>query len=351
VVRASSQMSPNDNFRVGIVSWGPNTPTAPDPDTWIGLNGAERNDYAKFEEFPWGSRGVGFISFFGTPQNRYFMDGATAKVKADNSGYNWVRSHTTKKRRSGVIKGITRPVNVNSIVIESASITQLPPQILPDEDFKVVINGKNFGANPNVVLSGYDVEVTGSNATAIDLKLSTPPGKVPQEPIVLIVTNTQTKESQSRSDLFTLQQVNNNGPRITGINPARGNKDVGVITLTGQRFETAEKLRVLFGDTVVKVLSVAGDGSSASVELPSGGLPSEGARNVTVQNMSGTGTVSGQDTMINGFYYENSVTRPKLFLFCAPGGPAGESSAGDWAMVLLTLSALTGLALRRRSMQ
>jgi PKD repeat protein len=55
VVRAAPNMTPNDNFRMGIVNWGPNTPTEPDPDTWAALSGNERNDFSKFEEFPWAS--------------------------------------------------------------------------------------------------------------------------------------------------------------------------------------------------------------------------------------------------------------------------------------------------------
>src|SRR5690606_6276428 len=61
VVRASEGMQTDDNFRMGIVSWGPSTPTEPDPYIFFRLNGPEREDYKKFQEFPWGNRGVGFI--------------------------------------------------------------------------------------------------------------------------------------------------------------------------------------------------------------------------------------------------------------------------------------------------
>ena len=350
VVRAGGSMSPNDNFRLGIVSWGPNTPSEPDPDTWASLNGPEREDFRKFEEFPWGQRGLGFVSFFGTPQRSYFMDGAEAKFRDDGSGVPFIRSHSTKKRRSGVVKAITRPVNATSLVIESATQVVLPPQVLPGETFQVVINGRGFGTRPVVNLSGYTVEILEATNTRIAIALTTPPPIVPVEPIVLIVRNPDTNDAQSRSDLFTLEQVSTEGPRVLGVNPARGNSNAFPVTVLGDRFPSVEKIQISFGTTVMVVKAVSADGKSAMVELPSGGLPGEGARDVTVSELRANATVLASDTLVNGFYYENNVVRPEkgAFFICAPGGPAGESNHGDWALIVLTLGGLVVITARRR---
>lgn len=350
VVRAASTMTPNDNFRVGIVNWGPNTPSEPDPDTWATLTGPERDDFRKFQEFPWGQRGIGFISFFGTPQRSYYMDGTTAKFRDDNSGIEWVRSHSTKKRRSGVIKAVTRPVNATSLVISSADKTQLPPQILPGETFQVVINGKGFGTRPVVNLSGYTVQVVGATDTAITLSLSTPPPIVPVEPIVLIVRNPDTNDTQSRKDLFTLEQVSTDGPRVFSVNPSRGDSNAFPVTVIGDSFPARENIQIRFGDTLMTVNAVSADGKSASVSLPPNGLPGEGLRSVTVSKVRANGTVEASDTLVNGFDYVNNVVTPtkEAFFFCAPGGPAGESGRGDLAVVGLTLGVLAVVSVRRR---
>ena len=85
VLRASNAIEADDNFRVGIVSWGPNTPTSPDPDTFARLSGVAREEFALFEEFPWADRGLGFITFFKEPQIRYFLDGNKARQEPDAS--------------------------------------------------------------------------------------------------------------------------------------------------------------------------------------------------------------------------------------------------------------------------
>jgi hypothetical protein len=58
VARASARMPENTTFTAAIVSWGPNTPTEPDPDTFIlpESPGTPNDHYDLFSEFPWGSR-------------------------------------------------------------------------------------------------------------------------------------------------------------------------------------------------------------------------------------------------------------------------------------------------------
>jgi hypothetical protein len=234
-------------------------------------------------------------------------------------------------------------------VIDSASQTTLPPQILPDDNFQVVIRGRGFGTNPDVHLSGYTVEVLGASDTAIDLRLRTTPEVVPQEPIVLIISNLDKNETQSRSDLFTLEQVSTDGPRITAVVPARAKASDFPVTIVGENFPSLDKVRVYFGLALMNAVSVSPDGKSILVQLPVGGLPGDGLRNVNVQELKANQTIAAQDTLIDGFYYDNPVVTPNKGFLCAPGGPAAESAGGDWLVISITLLALAAFTLRRRA--
>ncbi len=70
VVRPSNKMALGDTFQAAIVSWGPNTPTEPDPDNFAPsivpgqLPGQKEDEFDIFSEFPWGARGVGYITLF-----------------------------------------------------------------------------------------------------------------------------------------------------------------------------------------------------------------------------------------------------------------------------------------------
>jgi PKD repeat protein len=347
VMRASENMQVRDNFRVGLVSWGPNTPTEPDPDTWASLPGEDRNEFSKFVEFPWGARGLGFITFFKTPQVHYFMDGYRAGQKADNSGVNWLRSQTAKKRRSGVVTAQTRPISPTSVIIESASVTKLPSQTLPGQSVSVVIYGKNFGTSPAVLLTGYDVQVTQATNTAISISLSTAAGAVPQEPLVLIVRNPATNEEASRSNLFYLIPGNTNAqPVISGVSPARGAQKDFPVRVLGANFAGRENVEVLFGRTLMPVIDVPADGKSIQIGFPMGGLPVAGALDVTVRNKD----KAAESVLVNGFEYVNDAQRPRKdgFFGCGPG--SGEKSSGGTgdalAMALMSLALAWPLARR-----
>ena len=343
VVRAAQGMQVGDKFRAGIVSWGPNTPTEPDPDTWANLPGEDRNDYTKFREFPWADRGVGFVTFFKNPMKRYFMDGAVAGVRDDNSGFNWLRSHSFKKRRSGLIEARVRPVGPTSMVIDAASEQQLPSQTLPGDCFPFVIYGSHFGANPVVVMSGYDVAITSVSDTAISLCVSTRAGVVPQEPVVLLVRNPVTGEEVSRSDLFTIVTGSAlHRPKITGVTPSRGTKDIFPVTVTGENFGRIENMQVSFGGTLMPVLAVSADGTSITVGFPTGGLPDPGKLDVTVRDAS----KSMQDVLLGGFEYENQAVKKKFFGLLACSG--GDDTAAGWADMAVLLAAAGALFAARR---
>jgi len=63
VIRTSGDIAQEDDFSVGIVSWGYDTPTGVDPDTFTAPPQPLQpsDEYRKFDEHPWGSRGLGFI--------------------------------------------------------------------------------------------------------------------------------------------------------------------------------------------------------------------------------------------------------------------------------------------------
>lgn len=345
VLRASQQMDVGDTLRAGIVSWGPNTPTEPDPHIWAGLAGDARFDYLKFREFQWAERGLGFITYFKEPQIHYFLNGATGVQRPDTSGYAWLRSSCTEKRRSGVITARNRPVGPRTIEIASVSQSQLPVQTLPGVGFSFVIYGTNFGTDPMVALSGYNVTVNSATDTAIRITIETRDDVVPQEPVTLIIRNTQTGEEVSRSDLFTLTAGSTNaGPKISKVMPPSGRKDDFPVVVCGENFFDADSLVVHFGKTLMPIQEVSEDGTAITVTFPLGGLPTPGMLDVYVTS---NGANSGQDVLINGFEYLNPESREKVSFFgCQPATDAPHGVAGD--LVLMAILALVLVVSRRR---
>ena len=339
VVRPSEQMSDRDKFRIGIVGWGPNTPTEPDPDTWAVLDSEERNAFSKFQEFAWGSRALGFITFFDDPDTRYFMINGVAGQQPDNSGFGFLRSHTLVKRRTGTIVARERAISPVSVVIESASVTELPSQTLPGQQFSLVIRGQNFGANPTVILAGYDVEIDQATDTAISISISTSAGAVPEEPVVLIVRNPDTGEEATRSDLFSLTAGGvNQTPNISAVRPNKGDENAFPVEVVGTGFANRENVEVKFGRTRMPVLAVNGGGTSISVGFPASGLPDTGPLDVMVRNTA-KGT---EDILIGGFEYVNDAQRVKFhgWLGCAPSTVEAGNLLGDALVVFLALAGL-----------
>lgn len=354
VVRAAHAMNENDNFRMGLVSWGPNTPSEPDPDTWANINSESRNEFAQFREFPWAVRGLGFITFFKTPPVHYFMDGAVAGAREDASGLNWIRSHSSQKRRSGVITAKNRAVGPFSVVIDAVTPNQVPSQTLPGVPFNVVIRGQGFGTSPTVNLSGYEVTVRSATDTTISIDISTEAGSTPTEPIVLIVRNPARNESDSRSDLFTLVAGNAaKKPVVSGVKPSRGTEHDFPVEVRGLNFATDGNMQVLFGKTLMQIISVRPDGTGVSVGYPIGGLPAPGPLDVMVRNTGDRDNNPNndpQDVMLNGFTFVNDANRPAKtgFFGCGPTEATQGSGLGD----LLVLAGVAGMLLfvsRRRA--
>ena len=347
VLRASQDMDVGDNLRAGVVSYGPNTPTEPDPHIWAGLEAEGLYDYLKFREFPWADRGVGFVTYFKTPQISYFLNGAKGVQRPDTSGYNWLRSSSTEKRRSGVITARNRPIGPRTIEITSVSQNVLPIQTLPGQGFSFVIYGSNFGASPMVALSGYNVTVDSATDTAIRVTIETRDDVVPHEPVTLIVRNPESGEEVSRSDLFSLSgNMNITGPKVLRVEPESGRKDDFPVVVVGENFFDADHLEVHFDGTLMPILEVSADGTAITVGFPLGGIPQPGMMDISV---SSTGANSGKDILVDGFEYINPESREKVRFFgCNPADGTSSGAGGDLAL-LGTLMALLAFAGRRRA--
>ncbi|NLV46257.1 MAG: hypothetical protein GXY07_17350 [Candidatus Hydrogenedentes bacterium] len=349
VLRAAQGMQVGDNLRAGIVSYGPNTPTEPDPHIWAGFETDGQYDYLKFREFPWADRGVGFVTFFKEAPTWYFMNGYNGVQRPDTSGYNWIRSSSTEKRRSGLVTARNRPIGPQTIEITSVSQSVLPIQTLPGQGFSFVIYGTNFGTNPTVVLSGYNVTVDSATDTAIRITIESRDDVVPQEPVTLIVRNPETGEEVSRSDLFSLTgNMSITGPKLLRVDPSSGRKDDFPVTILGENFFDTANLAVHFDGTLMPILDVSADGTAITVGFPIGGLPQPGLLDVSV---SSTGANSGKDILIDGFEYINPESREKVRFFgCSPA--TGESAGIFGDLVLLAaLVVLLAVSGRRRGVQ
>lgn len=345
VIRPSDKMRVGTNFRVGIVNWGPNTPTEPDPDTWARLSGEQRNDFTKFREFPWALRGLGFITYFKQPPVNYYLDGYRARADVDNSGVRWVRTHCTKKKRTGVMTAINRPISPTTLLIESTSVSQIPIQILPGQEYPFVIYGKNFGTNPLVKVSNYQVRIIKSSDTSVSVAVSNIPGVIPTEPVILFVKNSTTGEEAWRTDLLTLTSSPVGVvPIVDSVIPNRGTSKDFPVTVKGNRFSPLGKVQVIFGETIMPVLSVSPDGTSISVGFPLGGIPTVGLIDVTVKNLD-QGT---QYTLAKGFEYVNDAQRPTKKLLFGCGYSKDSRGLGsylsDFGIVLFIMSILVSYA-------
>jgi hypothetical protein len=346
VIRASNEMHTGDKLRAAIVSWGPATPTEPDPHIWANLPGEDRHDYKLFREFIWAERGLGFVTHFKEPPLYYYMDEARAGQRADRSGYNWIRSHSAVKGRSGVVTAKKRAEGPRSLSIDSVSQRVLPVQTFAGAPFDFLIRGNNFGDIATVALSGYEVTVLRSANEEIHVSIETRDGIVPQEPITLIVRNPKTGDEMSRSDLFSLSNtVTVKGPKIFGVYPSVVRKEDFPVTMKGANFAGNDFVAVHFGETLMPVLDISEDGTAMKIGWPQGGLPVPGKLNVAVRTQ---GVNGGQTVMVDGVEYINPEIRNKAGLLGC--GPAEESGRIGWLGDLTLLAAL-GAALtfsRRR---
>lgn len=322
VVRASDRIDEGDDFSVGLVGFGPNTPTEPDPDTFSFPLPPEliTGEVNKFRAFAFMQRALGFVSFFEEPPVLHYLEGHDARSEPDASGFNWIRTHTNKFVKSNRMIGDRRRANPAAVLIESTSVSVIPTVIQPGDTFTFVISGINFGSSPVVTLSSYDVTILESADDEISVRLRNRDGVTPTEPLVLSVRNTQNGTQDTRTDLLRLSSSDQPQPNITSISPDSGGQDAFPVTIRGSNFNMLPRVQVLFDGVRMPIRSVSVAGDQIVVNFPLGGFPNTGALNVTVRNLTALGELEGEDTLIDAFVFVNRPATTPCFVATAAYG-------------------------------
>ncbi|MDZ4859472.1 MAG: CFI-box-CTERM domain-containing protein, partial [Candidatus Hydrogenedentes bacterium] len=297
VIQTSNDIQIGDDFRVGMASWGPNTPTEPDPDTFPPPPATRTGEFDVFSEFPWGQRAIGLITFF--QDETYFKQ----YPEEDNSGFNWVRSSINKSVQTGVILAGDDVSNPDDLIIDDVSPNVLPKNIT-GAGFTLTITGENFGSSPTVTLDGVSLTVVTSSETLITALI---PGGTTLDTdgdgeVTLRVDDPSTGNFDRFSDfeIDTTGTGGGNAPVIISITPDEGNRDVFPVTITGENFSNEPVVRF---EGVLMPIQGTPTSTEVRVSFPVGGLPFTGPLDVQVRNKKGLLGVKP-----NGFNYINSPT-------------------------------------------
>lgn len=301
VIRTSDNIQVGDDFRLGLVSWGPNTPSEPDPDTFPPPPASRIGEFDVFAEFPWGARALGFISFF--TDEPYYKQ----YPEEDNSGFDWVRSTANKALQSRTITATEGVIQGDDVAITSVVPSQLPKDV-PAGGVTIAITGQNFGNTPIVTLDGVALTIVSASNTQI---IATIPGGTTVDPdndnkATLRVTNSTTGKFAVYSAFTIVPGGGGTPPSISSVNPSSGGKTVFPVTISGSNFDDP---KVFFEGTIMPVQSWTP--TSITVGFPVGGLPLTGPLDVTVQNQ----TTDLFAVKPDGFNFVNS-----------PGGGGGGGS-------------------------
>jgi hypothetical protein len=303
VIRTSDRIEAGDDFSAGIVSWGPATPSAPDPDTFPPPPFAPQDEFDKFQEFPWGSQAIGLVTMFREPP--------------DATGFRFLRSSVAKNEQSNVILATAISVNPSDVAISGASPSLLP-LLVGAGGTNVTIAGVNFGSAPQVFFNATLAEIISSSDGEIEVRI--PAGtafEVGVDTVVVRVINTETGKSASRSDLFEVRDGDlPDAPTITSISPDRGTSAVFPVVITGTGFASPT---VFFGTTQMPVRPGA-TATRIEVDFPAGGLAQTGFLDVRVV-VQRDGFIL-EASSLGGFNYENLpvTTRPCFIATAAYGG-------------------------------
>ncbi len=211
VVRTSPAAQAGDDFQIGLVSWGPPTPSAPDPDTFPpGL--AEPDEFELFNEFPWGSRAIGYVTMFKDPP--------------DPSGLRFIRTQASRAVATSVIT--INPALTTPVVIDNVNPREVPSN--PQGGLLFQIAGSGLGANPQVLLDGIPIPITSVDPAGTFITLTLPDGiTFAGNFVVLTVQNPATGDSATRADLISVFEQ----PQITGTSIAEIPRErAGDITIT-----------------------------------------------------------------------------------------------------------------------
>ncbi|MFP4500540.1 MAG: hypothetical protein ACLFTT_06025 [Candidatus Hydrogenedentota bacterium] len=356
VVRPSRRLDEGDAFSIGLVSWGPTSPTAPDPDSWTNawgeLNFEQRDEFVKFKGFPWADHALGFITMLKEQPRRYWFDGAVAKSEIEDNGFDYIRSSCTQKVQSNKLVATSPQIGPRTLVIEETTPvnargrTELPSQTLGDESVTFVVHGQGFGTQPMAVLSGYDVTVSNAKDTSFQVRARVAADGVPSEPVVLIVRNPETGNEANRDDLFTLVEGSPEvRPQIASLAPRRADSGDFPVEVRGTDFDADAGVEVRFGETVMPVQSVTP--TRIVVGFPVGGMGSVGDLDVRVRNLG-----SGHDDIAAAaFEYVNGAQRNTKVFLCgvaAKEQSGGKLAASDLLIVLMVVVLLAGAQWARR---
>lgn len=305
VLRPSQELAVGDDFRVAVVSMGPNVPSEPDPDTFPPPGELELGrvgEWELFNEFPWGYRAIGLVT-------RY-------RQSPDPTGLTFVRSTVNKAKQTRTITADREIFDPNSVQIDSVNPTTLPAQV-PTAGLSLVIRGSGFGTQSAPIvsfISGEDddsvpIEVLGFTDLTIDCMI--PAGSELAEPLVLTVQHA-TNGKQDTFDLFTVVDESfEDAPVIDRLDPASGTQNDFPVRIYGKNFEAV--VEVFFdqvkADTVEVADLPAGETTPNSTQVitvffPRAGLAKTGFIDIMVRNKE-----SGQFSVkLDAFNYINPVS-------------------------------------------
>ncbi|MCC6797663.1 MAG: IPT/TIG domain-containing protein [Candidatus Hydrogenedentes bacterium] len=296
VIRTSEDITLGDDFRVGLASWGPNTPTEPDPDTFPPPPASRTGEFDVFSEFPWGQRAVGLITFF--EDETYYKQ----YPEADNSNFNWVRSTINKQNQTRTILTVDEVVEPDDLIIDAVTPSILPKEITGG-GLTLSITGQNFGAAPTVSLDSVALTIVSANNTTITALI---PGGTTLDTdndgeVSLRVTNPLNNDFD-RYNNFEIDEDGTGGgdaPTIDTISPSQGTRNDFPVTITGSNFVNP----VVRFEGVIMPIQGTPTSTTIVVAFPTGGLPFTGALDVQVKNDSGLLAIKP-----DGFTYINSPT-------------------------------------------
>lgn len=344
VVRPSGDLEEGDIFSAGIVSWGPATPSEPDPENFLGQK-VSPVEVKLFREFPFADRGLGFITYHAQSPQYYLLEGFKARQYTDTSGYDWIRTSTSKHRRTQALTATRVITGPDTITIDSASIDELPATILPGQTVSVIFYGKNFGTTPTVDVGGYEATVRSASNTQIECVLTNRADMVPEEPVTVIVRNPRTQQQGTRSDLFRITGTSNQGNlRILSCRPGEGTREDFPVAVRGAGFE--EGMEIYFGQTRMPIRQINPAGTEAIVDFPVGGLPQTGWLDVTVRVMAwDQRTILDQSIRPRAFKY---INQPSGVGCGSSGGAGGGMGGGDMLLLAGLGLAMGAFGLRRK---
>jgi len=285
VLRSSGEVEANDDFSVGIVSWGPGTPTAPDPDIFTAPPAPLQpsDEYEIFDEHPWGLRGIGFVTL---------LPGVDDPPKGlgpetnNNLRLNYYRSRSFERIQSAgfqVVPGTCGAVG-DEIQIEDVYPSLLARVTPPNGSQTFLIFGRGFGSTPTVTLGGANITVLYSGGTLIVARI---PGGTTLSDNLLEVTN---DAGNSDTDNVLITLVDAVPPTITSVTPGSGRAGTAV-TIRGMNFES--NADVFFGGTprggiVADNIDVDLSGAEITCNAPAG---LSGPQPVRVENTT-TGLIA-----------------------------------------------------------